>query len=74
MVATEEREKRKGGGTEKKEKTDDYSGHYVKQSTARTPTAGTPHARANYVIATQKDLLKGVISSYQIRVGLPSVA
>ena len=37
-----------GGG-----KTDENSGHYVvcQQSTARTPTAGTPHARANKILA-----------------------
>ena len=42
---------RKGrdGGEEKKQgKTNENSGHYVvcQQSTARTTTAGTPHARA----------------------------
>ena len=38
---------KKTGG--KKEKTDENSGHYVvcQQSTARTPTARTPHSRAN---------------------------
>ena len=44
------REKKKNG-EKKKEKTDENSGHYVIASrwTARTPTAGTPHARANFV-------------------------
>ena len=34
----------------KREKTDENSGHYVicQQLTARMPTAGTPHARANF--------------------------
>ena len=34
------------------EKTDENSGHYIvcQQSTARTATAGKPHARANNVI------------------------
>ena len=36
------REKKTG---KKKENTDENSGQ---QSTARTPTAGTPHARANF--------------------------
>ena len=36
------------GGEKRKKKTDENSGHYVicQQSTARTPIAGTPHARA----------------------------
>ena len=47
------REKKKKGGKKgkKKEETDENSGHYVvcQQSTARTPTAETPHARAKIV-------------------------
>ena len=44
-------EKKRGGKSQKKEKTDRNSGQ---QSTARTPTAGTPHARANFarILAT----------------------
>ena len=34
------------GGTGKKEKTDDYGGHYVIAS-SQMPTAGMPNARAN---------------------------
>ena len=45
-----ENRKKTGKKQGKKEKTDENSGHYVvcQQSTARTPTAGTPHARANF--------------------------
>ena len=40
----------------KREKTDGNSGHYVvcQQSTARTPTAGTPHARANFQVSPKR--------------------
>ena len=43
------RKEKKRGNKEKEEKTDENSGHFIvcQQSTARTTTAGTPHARAN---------------------------
>ena len=49
------REKRE----KKREKTDGNSGHYVvcQQSTARTPTAGTPHARAKKMCSSKVYLL-----------------